>query len=101
MAKLAFLRDNALAHRSAKLVLQGRNPFKNRDFSDDDLFGLAQRAVEILNRYSGLFRASSFAARPVGDSDFIGTLALVKKGLDCFEEEYRVEESKAETPGGP
>ena len=101
VAKLAFLRDNALAHRSAKLVLQGRDPFRDQGFSVDDLHELAERAVEILNRYSSLFRASSFSAKPVGDLDFIGTLALVKKGLDCFEEEYRVEESKAGTRRGP
>ena len=91
VAKLAFLRDNALAHRSRKLVLQGRNPFKDQNFSVDDLDTLTERALDILNRYTGLFRATSFSANPIGDLDFIGMLALVKKGISCLEDEYRAE----------
>lgn len=89
--KLIYMRQNALAHRSGKLVLQGKNPFKEHGLSIDKFYSLAERAFEIVNRYTYLFRASSFAKKPMGNSDFIGTLALVRKGIDCLDAEYDAE----------
>ena len=92
--KLILVRHNALAHRSGKMVVQGRDPFKEYGLSVETLYGLAERAVEIVNRYTVLFRATSYSTKPVGENDFIGTMALVKKGIECLEAEHDGEEDE-------
>lgn len=93
--KLLRVRHNALAHRSGKMVLAGRNPFKEQGFSVDVIHLLSDRAVDIVNRYTQLFRATSYSKQPVGENDFVGTLALAKKGIDCLERE---EDQDLESP---
>jgi hypothetical protein len=97
VAKLLFVRNNLLAHRSAKLVLQDRDPFKEQGFSFEDCHLLADRAVDILNRYSSLFSALTFSTQPVGQHDFVGMLALIRKGVECLEDEYRKEAEDLDT----
>ncbi|MEQ1912313.1 MAG: hypothetical protein ABMA15_26060 [Vicinamibacterales bacterium] len=91
VSKLLLVRDNLIAHRSGKLVLQGRNPFGVSGLSWDDLELLANRALVILNRYSSLFAASTFSAKPVGNDDFVALLALAKRGIDALDAEHQAE----------
>lgn len=90
--RLIVVRHNALAHRSGKLVLKGRNPFTEYGLSTDTIYALAARAVDIVNRYVDLFKAETFSVKPSGQSDLIGLLALAEKGRECLDGELAAEE---------
>ena len=67
---LAVHRGNFLAHRNAKNTATGTNVSETHPLTWEDFELLLNRAIEILNKYSSLFEASTYSTRPIGANDF-------------------------------
>jgi hypothetical protein len=63
-------RGNAIAHRNAKNTAKGRSISETHPLTWEDFELLLNRAIEILNKYSSLFEASTYSTRPIGADDF-------------------------------
>ncbi len=68
--KLIVHRGNAIAHRNAKNTAKARDVNETYPLSWEDYESLLARAIEILNRYSKLFEASTYLTSPIGAEDF-------------------------------
>jgi len=102
--KLLALRGNLCAHRNARNVAQeikieDRFPLPHSDFD-----ALVQRAVTILNRYSSLFRRSTWSTTIVGHDDFRFVLESVRETINRHEaavlEEIRRDELRGDGLSG-
>lgn len=67
---LIIHRGNTLAHRNAKNSASGTSVSDTHPLYWEDFEVLLNRAVEILNKYSNLFEASTYSTRPLGADDF-------------------------------
>lgn len=67
---LTVHRGNAIAHRNAKKTVSGISISETYPLSWDDFELLLARAIEVINKYSILFEASSYSTKPVGAKDF-------------------------------
>lgn len=95
VAKLLALRHKALAHRDADVALgRASREDDQQQLSWTDVDLLIERAIEILNRYSSLFRASSYARDIVGHDDYQGLLRMTREWL--AHEEARIEQEAAQ-----
>ena len=63
-------RGNAIAHRNAKNTAKGKSISETHPLTWEDFEVLLARALEILNKYSRLFEASTYSTRPIGANDF-------------------------------
>ena len=63
-------RGNALVHRNAKNTAKGTSVSETHPLSWEDFEVLLARAIEVLNKYSRLFEASTYSTRPIGADDF-------------------------------
>ena len=81
-------RGNAIAHRNAKNTAKGRSISETHPLTWEDFELLLNRAIEILNKYSSLFEASTYSTRPIGANDF-------RYIFECVNSE--VEESRVST----
>lgn len=67
---LTVHRGNALAHRNARNTAIGISISNTHPLSWEDFEILLNRAVEVLNKYSRLFEATTYSIRPIGADDF-------------------------------
>ena len=67
---LTLHRGNVLAHRNAKNTATGITVSETHPLTWEDFELLLNRAIEILNKYSSLFEASTYSTRPIGANDF-------------------------------
>lgn len=67
---LIIYRGNAIAHRNAKNTAKGKIISEMHPLSWEEFEVLLNRAIEVLNKYSQLFEASSYSTRVVGSEDF-------------------------------
>lgn len=67
---LIIHRGNAIAHRNAKNTAKGKSISETYPLTWEDFETLLARALEILNKYSLLFEASSYSTKPIGANDF-------------------------------
>jgi hypothetical protein len=67
--KLLLHRNNAIAHTGRNRVLKETKILEDNAISIAEFESLITRAVDILNKYSLLFRASSYSTKIVGNDD--------------------------------
>lgn len=67
---LTIHRNNAIPHRNAKNTASGISISETYPLSWDEFELLLARAIEVINKYSILFEASSYSTKPVGAKDF-------------------------------
>jgi hypothetical protein len=89
--KLVRFRNNALAHRSAKEVMENHHATVTYPLAMDEVKTLLARAIQILNRYSGLFHAQTYSTQVVGHDDYEGALKAVRSELERREAEIQKE----------
>lgn len=79
-------RSNVLAHRGAKLAMQGSAAqLPQLDIAQIDR--LLDRAKTILNRYSLLFNASAYSMKPVGNGDVEHVFRRMQSDIDRTKQE--------------
>lgn len=97
--KLGVWRDNYIAHHSSVRALdpeafQSKNPL-----SLEEVSALLDRGLEIVNRYSYLFIATTHSTQMVGADDFPNLLKAVRADLESddarFDEQIRAADERA------
>jgi hypothetical protein len=88
---LIALRGNLYVHRNAKNIVHEIKVSQLFPISYENLDELVARAVRILNRYSGLFRNSSWSTQMIGHDDWKHILKYVREALKRDEEELQEE----------
>ncbi len=89
--KLIIWRNNIIAHKSASNVVKEKDITKDYPITKDEVSELVSRATSILNRYSSLFRASSYSTQIVGHDDYKYVLKAVHEKLRKHREEIDAE----------
>ena len=89
--KLMVWRNNIVAHRGAKFSLGKKQVFKDSSISQPELEGLLNQSFEILNRYSNLYRASTWSRQIIGHDDYQSLLRFLRLGLQKFAEDIEKE----------
>ncbi|HEX7407976.1 MAG TPA: hypothetical protein VF515_10050 [Candidatus Binatia bacterium] len=92
--KLVVLRNLSLAHRDPNSLLASAAP-NQAQLSWEDVDELIDRALSVINRYSSLFRASSYSRTIVGHDDYLSLLRIVREWLAQKEAEIEREERSA------
>lgn len=67
---LTIHRGSRIVHKSARNVVAERDIGDEHPLTFGDVDGLLERAITILNRYSGLFAANSYSTQVVGHDDY-------------------------------
>jgi hypothetical protein len=86
---LRLLRDNIHAHRNAKNTAKAINISDNNPQSFEDYEKLLARSLNILNRYSHLYDASTYSTQVIGHQDY-------KYVFKCIDEKLKNDELEIE-----
>jgi hypothetical protein len=96
---LIVWRNNFFAHRSAKNVITKRNLAEDFPLTIPDVKELLVEGMKLINRYSNLFRASTYSTNIVGRDDFKFVLECIRGYLAM--DERRIEEERKRWERGP
>lgn len=80
--KLIVWRNNVIAHTGSKVSLGASTILEKSPVSHEEVKNLLGQALTIFNRYSKLYRASSWSSTIIGHDDFRSSLRLVRTGLE-------------------
>ena len=89
--KLLSQRHNLFAHSNADNVMRQLRLEQRFALTYRELATLTRRAVRIINRYSGLFRRTTWSTRMVGADDYRNVLLAVRAEIERREQEFRRE----------
>ena len=94
--KLMVWRNNIIAHRGAKISLGKNQILRDNPLSKDELLTLLDESLKNLNRYSSLFRASTYSKQVSEHDDFKALLKFIRLGIQKMHEDNRkqIEEIK-------
>jgi hypothetical protein len=79
--KLILWRNNIVAHRGAKFTLGRKKILEDNPLSQEEIDDLLDKALSIINKYSSLFRASSWSRNMVGQDDYKECLSLIRDAV--------------------
>lgn len=85
--KLVVWRDNIIAHTRASNVVNEKDIAKNYPLTKEEISQLVNRATSIVNRYSRLFRASTYSPQILGHDDYLYVLNSIKEKIQRQTEE--------------
>ncbi|MCX5717034.1 MAG: hypothetical protein NTW44_01740 [Nitrospirae bacterium] len=85
--KLMVWRNNIVAHKGAKVSLGNNDILTNNAVSSEELEALLDGCFEIFNRYSSLYRASTWSRQVIGHDDYQNLLNFIKLGLNKWDED--------------
>jgi AbiU2 len=88
---LVFWRNNFFAHRSAQHVAERKNLTDRHAFDTSSVESLLKNAMRVLNRYSILFRASSYSTQIVGHDDYGYVLRTITEAVKRHDDELNRE----------
>ena len=89
--RLVTLRNTELAHRAPKPLLRPRTPEESQRITWTEIEHLLKLAVKLLNRYSSLFKATSYSTQIVGHDDYRHVLLAVRENLRKWEQDIAEE----------
>jgi hypothetical protein len=89
---LIIWRNNFFAHRSAKNAITKRNLAEDYPLTIKDVEELLVEGMRLINRYSGLFQASTYSTNMIGRDDFQFVLKSIQEHLALIEQ--RIEEER-------
>lgn len=103
--KLMIWRNNIYAHKGAKSILNEYLILKENEISPDECKILLDQGFKILNKYSDIYRASSWSRTIVGHDDYKALFKFFSIGFQKLDEERQQEIEKikkkiAEQNGG-
>jgi hypothetical protein len=81
VGKLTKWRNNVIAHRSAKFSMGKIQVLVENPLSQQDIVSLLENALSTFNKYSNLFRASTYSPAMVGQDDYMDVLNYIRLGL--------------------
>ena len=77
--------------KKALNIVNEQDITKDYPISRNETSILVHQSTEILNRYSGLFRASTYSPRVLGHDDYLYVLKATQEKLDRFKQEIDAE----------
>lgn len=89
--KLMIWRNNIVAHRGAKAALGKKRVLEDNPLSQEEIEELLDKSFEIFNRYSSLYRASTWSRKVIGHDDYKSTLKFIRLGLQKWDEDLEKE----------
>lgn len=89
--KLMIWRNNIIAHRGAKVSLGKDEILADNPLSQQEIETLLDECFTIFNRYSSLYRASTWSRKVVGHDDYQSILKFIKLGLQKWDEDIEKE----------
>ena len=89
--KLMIWRNNIVAHRGAKVSLGKKQVLEDNPLSQEEIEELLDQSLKILNRYSRLYRASTWSQLAIGHDDYKLILNLIQRGLQKRDEDLEKE----------
>ncbi len=94
--KLMIWRNNIIAHRSAKASLGKNDILTDNPLIQEEIETLLNECFTIFNRYSNLYRASSWSRKVIGCDDYKSLLKFITLGLQKWDEgiEKEIQELK-------
>ncbi len=92
--KLTIWRSNLFAHRNAENVLSGKNIASDFPLNDEEIGVLVDGGVEILNRYSSLFRATTYSPKIIGHDDYEFVLESLTHKLESIDRDLEEEAAR-------
>jgi len=101
--RLQVLRNNVFAHTSIPKALDHKAIWLKGSLTMAEVEELLTLGVDVLNRYSSLFQALTFATKMPGADDYAYILKAVSRDLERQEEEFQREMdeiSRANTKSG-
>jgi hypothetical protein len=84
---LIIYRNSHVAHRGAKTIVAELNIHDDHPLNFGDFEALLARAKTILNRYSSLFAANTYATQIIGYDDYQYIFRCIEEKLQRTEEE--------------
>lgn len=85
--KLMIWRNNIIAHRGARVSLGKDEILADNPLSHQEIETLLDGCFTISNRYSSLYRASTWSRKVVGHDDYQSLLETLKMSLQKLDEE--------------
>ncbi|MCK5451227.1 MAG: hypothetical protein KAI70_05635 [Candidatus Omnitrophica bacterium] len=85
--KLILWRHNIIAHLGAKVSLGNNKILKDNPLSKEEIETLLDESFSIFNRYSSLYRATTFSRQVIGHDDFMSLLKFMNLGLQKWDED--------------
>jgi hypothetical protein len=92
--KLMIWRNNIVAHRGAKVSLGKDQILVDNPLSEVEMEQLLDESYEIFNRYSSLYRASTWSRQIIGHDDYKSLLKFLTLGLKKWDEDLEKERKK-------
>ena len=89
--KLMIWRNNIVAHRGAKTALGKKQILEDNPLTQKEIEELLNQSFTIFNRYSSLFRASTWSRQVIGHDDCQSLLKFLRLGLKKWEEDIETE----------
>jgi len=89
--KLMIWRNNIIAHRAAKVSLGKDEILADNPLSQQEIEKLLDECFTIFNRYSSLYRASTWSRKVVGHDDYKSLLKFIRLGLQKWDEDIEKE----------
>lgn len=89
--KLTIWRHNLIAHKGAKISLGKNEILANHPLSLGEIESLLDECFIVLNRYSSLYRASTYSRKVIGHDDYKSLLKFVEMGLQKWDEDIHKE----------
>jgi hypothetical protein len=86
---LIIHRNSHVAHTGAKNIIAARSTHDGHPLTFGDFETLLARAKAILNRYSSLFAANTYATQIIGHDDYQYIFRCIEEKLQRTEEEHR------------
>ena len=87
--KLMIWRNNVIAHQGAKVSLGKDGILTDNPLTQQEIETLLNESFTIFNRYSSLYRASTWSRTVVGHDDYKSLLKFLKLGLQKWDEDHR------------
>lgn len=94
--KLMIWRHNVYMHTSYSVAKGNKNILKDNPISEEQIRHLIDKALLVLNKYSSLFRASTYSRGIIGHDDFLWTLDLLRLGIERREQNIQAEFKRLE-----
>ncbi len=85
--KLMIWRNNIVAHTGAKTSLGKNQVLQDNPLSQAEIEELLDKSFAILNRYSSLYRASTWSRQVIGHDDHQSLLKFLRLGLQKWDED--------------
>jgi len=85
--KLMIWRGNLVAHRGAKVALGKKKILTDNPLTHREVDQLLDHALDTFNKYSGLYRASTWSVKAIGEDDYKHLLEFLRLGLTKWDED--------------